>query len=157
MYIMRKIIDFIKNFFTGLIGRIKYNSEQKKREKEQKRKEEVRRLEEKQQANALLISTVKNKLSALQKTFKELEESENEVSAIYDEIIDKILQIDVLHEKPSKFILKFLDDIKIKNLTAQCDKQKKSIEKVENAFIAKKEEMMSLINILSDAFKDYYE
>jgi len=154
---MRKIIDFIKKIFTDLIAKIKYKSEQKKREKEQKRKEEIKRLEEKQQANKFLISTVKNKLNDLQKTFKELQDSENAVSAIYDEIIDKMLQIDVLHEKPSKFILKLLDDVKIKNLTNLCEKQKKSIEEYEKTFDSKKEEMTYLINVLSDSFKDYYE
>jgi len=154
---MRKIIDFIKNFFKSLIEKIKYNSEQKKRERELKRKEEIKRLEERQQANNLLISTVKNKLNDLQKAFKELEDSENEVSALYDEIIEKMLQVDALHEKPSKFIFKLLDDIKIKNLTNQCGKQKQSIEKLEKTFIAKKEEMASHVTILADTFKEYYE
>jgi len=71
--------------------------------------------------------------------------------------MDKVIQIDALHEKPSKFIFKFLDDLKIKNLTTQCDKQKKSIEKLEKSYDSKKEEIIYLINVLSDLFKDYYE
>ena len=148
------MIKKIYNIFTGLGKNFRNRREQKRKIAEQERKEEIERLDEKQQANKVLISAVKSRLTDLQKAFKELEDEENKVSAMYDDIKEKIYQIDILNEKPPKFIFKLMNDAKIKKLAIQCDKQKKLVKKSEDAFNTKKDELSGYISVLSDSFKD---
>jgi len=150
---IKKFNHIIKNIFAGFGRNIRERKEQKRKISEQKRKEEIQQLEEKQQKNMVFISTVKNKLNDLQKAVKELEDKENEILALYEDTKEKILLIDDLHQKPSKFIFNLMNDGKIKKLTGQCDKQKKAIEQLENTINIKKEEILSLIDVLSESIE----
>ena len=156
-FILGKFFEPVRkmnNSITGFGKNLRHKREQKRILAEQERREEIERLEEKQQVNKAFISAVKNGLNDLHKAYKELENEENKVSAMYDDIKDKIMEIDILNEKPSKFILKLMNEAKIKKMTMLCDKQKKSLKKAEETYEIKREEMKGLISVFSDSFND---
>jgi len=149
---VRKINNGIKNSFSNIGSNFRNKREEKRKIAEQERREEIQRLEEKQQENKIFVSTVKDKLYDLLKIFKELEDIEKESSAMINELINKIKQIDELNEKPAKFIFKLINDSKIVKLTGQCSKQRKKIEELEKTIKAKKEEIDESLDIVSDLF-----
>jgi len=136
------MINIIKQFFN--------KREQRKREIEQKRREEFELLRQKQIENEAFILNIKNGLNDIQKTFKELEETEKRSSEIYRELEDKSTQIDVLSEKSLKFIFKIINDLNIRKLTNLCKKQKQQLENYTGLINDKKEEIrFSLSELLN--------
>ena len=149
---IRKIHDGIKFKVKEINKSISDKKEQKRMETEQKRKEEYEKLKLKQKENEFFIKNTKERLSCLQKTFKEFEDLEKLSAIIYDELEEKTNQIEKLKEKPGKFIFKIINAWKIKKLTIQCDKQKQQIENSEKIIIDKKEEIKFSIGELLDSF-----
>jgi len=149
---IRKMQDDIKFKFKEINKCINNKKELKRKEIEQKRKEEYEYLKLKQKENELFIINTKEKLSALQKTFKEFEEIEKQSTVIYDELEEKTNQIEKLKENPSRFIFKIINAWKIKKLIVQCSKQKQQIEDSEKIIIDKKEEIKFSIGELLNSF-----
>jgi len=149
---IRKMQENIKFKFKEINKNINNRKEQKRKEIEQKRKEEYENLKLKQKENELFILNTKEKLSALQKTFKEFEEIEKQSAVVYDELEEKTNQIEKLNENPGKFIFKIINAWKIKKLTVQCNKQKQQIEESEKIIIDKKEEIKFSIGELLNSF-----
>ena len=146
----------LKNFFANFGRNFKEKREQKKREKEQERREEIKRLEEKQQENRIFISDIKVKLNDLQKIFKELEETEKRSFVLFGEFEENTKQIDLLNEKPGKFIFRLFNQSKIKKLNILCGKQKQEMAKVEKTLNDKKEEMRNLADVLLKSFSSSF-
>jgi len=149
---IRKIQDGIKYKIKEINKGISDKKEQKRMEIEQKRREEYEQLKLKQKENEFFIKNTKERLSCLQKTFKEFEDLEKQSAVIYDELEEKTNQMEKLRENPGKFIFKIFNTWKIKKLTAQCDKQKQLIEDSEKIIIDKKEEIKFSIGELLDSF-----
>jgi len=150
---IRRLNNGIKNIFAGICRYLGNRNKEKRLLAQAKRKEEIQRLKEKQQKTMVFISSVKDKLNVLQTAIKELEDKENEILEMYEDAKDKILLIDDLDQKPLKFFAKLMNDIKINKLTAQCNKQKKSLELTENIIKTKMEEISDLIEALLDSIE----
>ncbi|MCL2720674.1 MAG: hypothetical protein FWD47_04980 [Treponema sp.] len=136
------MINIIKQFFN--------KRAQRKREIEQKRREEFELLRQKQKENEAFVLNVKNGLNEIQKTYKELEDTEKRCFEIFRELEDKSMQIETLSEKSYKFIFKLINDWNIRKLTNQCKKQKQQLEKYSGLLSDKKEELrFSLSELLN--------
>ena len=146
----------IKNFFANFGKNFKDKREQKKREKEQERREEIKKLEEKQQENRIFISDIKDKMHDIQKIFKELEETEKRSFVLFGEFEENTKQIDLLNEKPAKFIFKLFNLNKIKKLNILCGKQKQEMVRVDKTLNDKKEEMRNLVDVLLKSFSSSF-
>jgi len=150
---VKRLNNRIKNIFPDIGKKIRNKREQKRKIAEQERIEEIQRLEVKQVENNAFISALKGRINDLQKIYKELEDKEKESSAMIDELIDKIKQIDALNEKPAKFIFKLINDSKIRKLTGQCGKHRQKITEVNKVIAAKKNEIKDSAGALLDSLE----